>query len=108
MTENEQVICVTTDEVPGRRIVQTLGLVWGFASGARRGVNPARAGAAEQPPDDIRITAYECLVERARSIGANAVVAVRIDSNALAPPGVHSNRPVDLGYLLYGTAVVLE
>lgn len=103
MAYSEDVICVTTDGVPGRKVAQVLGLVWGIGITNRHG-NPERQFEAA---DAARHEAYSNMIERARSMGANGVVAVDTDS-FVAARGDRGGGPVDREYTIYGTAVVLE
>ena len=76
----EHVLLVTTDGVPGRDIIEVLGFVAGLSSDRER--------------------ALGVLVEEARKLGADAVVAVRVDSSASGGAFVADNQA-----FAYGTAV---
>lgn len=100
MTDNQQIICVTTDSVPGRSIKRVLGLVWSI------GVTDGYIADPElriKRADAARHKAYENMVERAVSMGANAVIGISWDSFVTA-----TDYGEDREYTIYGTAVVLE
>jgi uncharacterized protein YbjQ (UPF0145 family) len=99
MADNQQIICVTTDEVPGRNVAQVLGLVWGIGITNDHG-NPRHQFEAA---DAARHEAYNNLMERALSMGANAIIGVAADSFV-----ARDENAVDREYTIYGTAVVLE
>jgi len=101
---------VTTFEVPGRRIVRTLGLVRGNTVRAR---NIGRdiiaffrilAGGEVHEYTKLLGESRECaldrMVEEAASLGANAVVGVRFATSEVASNAAE--------ILAYGTAVILE
>ena len=103
MDYTKEIICVTTDTVPGRSIGQAIGLVWGIGVTDLHGDPSAQSEAA----DDARHKAYANFVERAHFMGANAVVGARFDS-FVAARGNRGNGSVDREYTVYGTAVVLD
>ena len=89
-------LILTTNDAPGCRITKLVGEVSGLSiltprltkAGMTKMFMEAREGALEQ------------LSENARQAGANAVIAMRFDSNELG--GAY------LEILAYGTAVVIE
>ena len=103
-------ILTTTDEVPGRAVGETMGLVRGSA------VRSAHIGrdvlaklknlvGGELPEytkllAESREQAIDRMVEEARARGANAVVGVRFASTDIADDAAE--------VLVYGTAVRLE
>ncbi|KAB2851539.1 MAG: YbjQ family protein [Hyphomicrobiaceae bacterium] len=103
-------IVATTNDLPGARIVRHLGVVRGITVRSRSIVGSIGAGIqtlfggnitlytrlAEQTRED----AFNLMIEHARAIGANAVLAMRYDANEIAA-GVTE-------VLAYGTAVVIE
>ena len=103
-------IVVTTNELPGHRVVRTLGLVRGITVRSRNVVADAigglqsmlggRVGAFQKLAETSRGEAYDELVAHARDMGANAILAMRYDANEIMP-GVTE-------VLAYGTAVVVE
>jgi uncharacterized protein YbjQ (UPF0145 family) len=103
-------LIVTTNDVPGHRIVRTLGLARGITVRSRNlvadaigGIQSMLGGRVEayvKLAEASRAEAYAHLVEQAQSMGANAVVAMRYESNEIME-GVTE-------VLAYGTAVVVE
>lgn len=103
-------LIVTTNDVPGHRIVGVLGEVSGLTVrtrhvGAQIGaslkalVGGELAGLTRQLTE-TRAEAIQRLIQEATALGANAVVAMRFDSNELG--GTYQE------VLAYGTAVVIE
>jgi uncharacterized protein YbjQ (UPF0145 family) len=103
-------LIVTTNDVPGHRIVRVIGLARGLAVRSRSIVG--NIGAAFQIlrggnisiytklAEDARQDAYDLLAAQARDMGANAVIAMRYDANEIASAVTEC--------LAYGTAVVVE
>ena len=105
----EDILIVTTNDVPGYEITQVHGEICGLIARARnvfsnvgasmRTVFGGEARGYTQLLMDSRNEAIERLREAAREQGANAVVAMRFDCNEIA--GVMSEVAA------YGTAVTL-
>lgn len=103
-------LIVTTNDVPGHRIVKTIGLVRGITVRSRNLVSDAigglqsmlggRVGAYVKLAEASRAEAYEELVAHATEAGANAVIAMRYEANEIME-GVTE-------VLAYGTGVVIE
>ena len=103
-------LIVTTNDIPGHRVVRTLGVVRGITVRSRNVVSDAiggvqsmlggRVGAYVKLAEAARQEAYEDLVDHARAMGANAILAMRYDANEIMP-GITE-------VLAYGTAVVVE
>jgi uncharacterized protein YbjQ (UPF0145 family) len=103
-------ILVTTDEIPGRRVVRVLGLVQGSSVRARHIGQDLAAfmknltGGEIRPYTKLLAEAREQCLDRMReeatSLGANAIVAVRFSSTDI------SEGASEL--IVYGTAVVIE
>lgn len=103
-------LIVTTNDVPGHRIVRTLGLVRGITVRSRNIVSDAigglqsmmggRVGVYVKLAETSRAEAYDELVQHAQGMGANAVIAMRYEANEIME-GVTE-------VLAYGTAVVIE
>ena len=103
-------LVVTTNDIPGYRIVRHLGLVRGLTVRSRSVVG--NIGAAIQIffggnisvytrlAEHTRQEAFDLLVEHAQSMGANAVIAMRYDANEIAAAVTE--------VLAYGSAVVIE
>jgi uncharacterized protein YbjQ (UPF0145 family) len=101
---------VTTNDLPGYRVVKHLGIVRGITVRSRSVIG--NIGAAVQIffggnitlytrlAEETRSEAYDQLVEHAREMGANAVLAMRYDANEIASAVTE--------VLAYGTAVVVE
>ena len=103
-------LIVTTNDVPGHRVVRTLGLVRGITVRSRNLISDAigglqsmiggRVGAYVKLAEASRAEAYDELVQHAQAMGANAVIAMRYEANEIME-GVTE-------VLAYGTAVVVE
>ena len=103
-------IVVTTNELPGYRIVRHLGIARGLSVRSRSVVG--NIGASIQILFGGNITLYTKLAEQARQeafdlliaqgegMGANAILAMRYDANEMAAAVTE--------VLAYGTAVVVE
>lgn len=100
----------TTNDIPGRRIVRSFGIVRGITVRSRSVIG--NFGAALQTLvggnislyaelcEKAREDAFELMLQHASALGANAVVAMRYDANDVAE-GVTE-------VLAYGTAVQVE
>lgn len=103
-------LIVTTNDIPGHRVVSTLGVVRGITVRSRNVVSDVvggvqsmiggRVGAYVKLAEAARQEAYDDLVEHARAMGANAILAMRYDANEIMP-GITE-------VLAYGTAAVVE
>jgi uncharacterized protein YbjQ (UPF0145 family) len=103
-------IVVTTFEIPGKRVVRTLGLVRGNAVRARHLGRDILAGLRNIVGGEIyeytklmaesREQALDRMLAEARPLGANAIVGTRFITAQVA------SMMVEL--LVYGTAVVVE
>ena len=103
-------LVVTTNDLPGYRVVRHLGVVRVLTVRSRSIVG--NLGAAIQIffggnitlytrlAEQARQEAYEYLVLHAQELGANAVLAMRYDANEIAAAVTE--------VLAYGTAVVVE
>ncbi len=103
-------LVVTSNDLPGYRVVKHLGVVRGRPVRSRSIVG--NIGAAiqiffggnitlyTQLAEQARQEAYETLVAHAQQMGANAVLAMRYDANEIAAAVTE--------VLAYGTAVVVE
>ncbi len=103
-------IVVTTNDLPGYRVVKHLGVVRGLTVRSRSIVG--NIGAAVQIlfggnitlytklAEEARQDAFQLLIEHAQAMGANAVLAMRYDANEIASAVTE--------VLAYGTAVVVE
>ena len=103
-------LVTTTNDLPGYRVVEVLGLVRGVIVRSRSVVG--NIGASLQSifggditiytrlADDARQDAYNRMVDHASHMGANAIVAMRYDANEITD-GITE-------VLAYGTAVRIE
>ena len=100
-------ILTTTDSVPGRQIAEVLGIVrgsymHGSATILSSFTDPRRV---EQMLDELREDedrAFEQLTERAKELGADAVIGLRI-----APDVFEYDNALKHRVIIYGTAVKL-
>ena len=103
-------IVVTVFEIPGKRVVRTLGLVRGNTVRARhlgkdllaifRNVVGGEVHEYTKLLAESREHALDRMVEEAESLGANAVVGMRFATSEVARNAAE--------ILAYGTAVVVE
>ncbi len=103
-------IVVTTDTVPGRRVVKTLGLVRGNTVRARhigkdilavlRNVVGGEVHEYAKLISESREQALDRMVEEAQGLGANAVIATRFTTSMMMGGAAE--------LLAVGTAVVVE
>jgi uncharacterized protein YbjQ (UPF0145 family) len=103
-------IVVTTNDLPGYRIVRTIGLVrgitvrsrsvFGSIGGALQSLVGGNISLFTTLAETSRKEALDLMVEHAEQMGANAVIAMRYDSNEITD-GITE-------MLAYGTAVVAE
>lgn len=103
-------IVVTTDDVTGQRITETLGLVRGNSVRARhvgrdilallRNVTGGEIKEYTKMLAEAREQAIDRMVEEAQTLGADAVVTVRFQTSELMRGAAEM--------LCYGTAVRLE
>ncbi len=101
---------VTSDEVPGRTIVKSLGLVRGQSIRARhlgrdiqagiRSIVGGKVGVYAELLETSRDEAISEMAAEAEKLGATAVVAVRMSTADVMGSAAE--------VLVYGTAVVLE
>ncbi len=103
-------LITTTNDVPGYRVVRTLGLARGITVRSRNAISDMLGGLQSmlggrvevyvKLAETSRAEALQELVEQAQAMGANAVIAMRYESNEIMD-GVTE-------VLAYGTAVVVE
>ncbi len=103
-------ILVTTEEIPGRTIVKTLGLVRGNTIRARHVGRDISAALKNLVGGEIRDytkmmaesreQSLDRMVEEAENLGANAIVSVRFTTSMI----MQSASEI----LAYGTAVIVE
>ena len=103
-------VVVTTNDLPGYRIVKVLGLARGLSVRSRSIVGNVGASLQMLKGGNISIytklaetarqEAFDLLVGQATDMGANAVIAMRYDANEIASAVTE--------VLAYGTAVIVE
>lgn len=103
-------IIVTTEEIPGKTITKTLGLVRGNTIRARHVGHDIAAALKNLVGGEItdytkmmaesREQALDRMEEEAESLGANAIVSLRITTSMI----MQSASEI----LAYGTAVIIE
>lgn len=107
---NNDVLCVTTNDVPGYEVVEVYGEVFGVLTRSRNFVSGIGAslksiiggeiGAYTKLLSDSRIQATERMKQAAAAKGANAVLAMRFDTGDI---GTTMNEVA-----AYGTAVTIK
>jgi len=105
-----EILVVTSDEVPGRKVVKSLGLVRGQSVRARhlgrdiqagiRSIVGGKVGVYAELLERSREEAIDTMTAEAEKLGANAVVAVRMSTADIMGSAAE--------VLVYGTAVVTE
>jgi uncharacterized protein YbjQ (UPF0145 family) len=105
-----EILVVTSDEVPGRKVVKTLGLVRGQSVRARhlgrdiqagiRTIVGGKVGVYAELLEKSREEAIEQMIGEAEKLGANAIVAARMSTADIMGSAAE--------VLVYGTAVVTE
>jgi uncharacterized protein YbjQ (UPF0145 family) len=103
-------IVVTSDSIPGKRIIRTLGLVRGNTIRARHigkdilaGLKGVVGGEISEYTKMVAESREQCLdrlVEEAEGLGANAVVGLRFTTASMMQGAAE--------LLAYGTAVLIE
>ena len=100
----------TANDIPGFRIVETKGFIYGLTVRSRgaggqigAGLKSILGGEIKQyvtMMEESRDESLNRAIEHAKDLGANAIVAIRFDSNEISQ--------VMQEILVYGTAVVVE
>ncbi|MEO6395876.1 MAG: heavy metal-binding domain-containing protein [Devosia sp.] len=103
-------LVVTTNDLPGHHIVRVVGLVRGITvrsrsivgtiGGALQSIVGGNISIFTTLAESARQEALDLMVRHAGEMGANAVIAMRYDSNEISD-GITE-------MLAYGTAVVVE
>jgi uncharacterized protein YbjQ (UPF0145 family) len=107
---NNDILAVTTNDVPGYKVVEVYGEVFGVMTRSRNALSSFGAGlksivggeigAYTKLLSDSRIEATERMKKAASERGANAVLAMRFDTGEI---GQNMNEVA-----AYGTAVKLQ
>ena len=110
MVSVEEFPISTANDIPGFRIVETKGFIYGLTFSSRGAAGQIGAGVISLFGGEIkqyvtmmeesRDEALNRAIEHARDLGANGIVAIRFDSNEISQ--------VMQEILVYGTAVVVE
>lgn len=103
-------IVTTANDLPGHRVVRVIGVARGITVRSRNafadvlgGIQSMLGGKVDayvRLAETTRAEAYDHLIDQARAMGANAILAMRYDANEIME-GVTE-------VLAYGTAVVVE
>lgn len=103
-------LVTTTNDLPGYRVIETLGLVRGLIVRSRSALSSFGASIQSifggnitiytKLAEDARRHAYDAMVDHAAEMGANAVIGARYDANEITD-GITE-------VLAYGTAVRVE
>ncbi|MBC7099972.1 heavy metal-binding domain-containing protein [Candidatus Bipolaricaulota bacterium] len=101
-TEYEDFIVVSSNHVPGYRVVETIGFVQGLTVKSRGLGGRVGSEITEyvKMMENARQEAIKRMIDHARELGANAVISARFDSDSTAD--------VMKEILAYGTAVIVE
>jgi uncharacterized protein YbjQ (UPF0145 family) len=105
-----EMIVVTTDQIEGKRVVNTLGLVRGntirtkyFGKDIMAGLKKVVGGEIKgytQMMTEAREQALQRMIAEAEKMGANAIISTRFTTSAVTAEASE--------VLAYGTAVVVE
>ena len=104
-----QILISTAEEIPGYRIVEVKGLVIGITVRSRglggnvlaslRSLKGGEIKEYVEMAEQARLQALQRMIDNAKTLGANAVINVRFDSNEIA-------QNMD-EIIAYGTAVTV-
>jgi uncharacterized protein YbjQ (UPF0145 family) len=107
---SQSMIVTTTENIPGTRVVKTIGQVFGLTVRSRslggnivaflKGIVGGEIGSYVKLNEDSRRQALDRMVQNAAAMGANAVTMMRFDSTEM---GAAMSEIV-----AYGTARVIE
>ena len=109
-TSSRQMIVTTTENIPGTRVVRTIGQVFGLTvrsrslggniAAALKGIVGGEIGSYVKLNEDARRQALDRMVQNAAAMGANAVTMMRFDSTEMG----RSMTEI----VAYGTARIVE
>jgi uncharacterized protein YbjQ (UPF0145 family) len=107
---SSDMLLVTSDDIPGKKIVRVLGLVRGNTIRARhvgrdflaflRGIVGGEISDYTKMIAESREQSVDRMIEEAKELGANAVVTVRFSTSSMMQGAAE--------LLCYGTAVIAE
>ena len=110
ITSSRTMIVTTTENIPGTRVVQTIGQVFGLTVRSRslggniaaglKGLVGGEIGSYVKLNEDSRRQALDRMVQNAAAMGANAVTMMRFDSTEMG----RSMSEI----VAYGTARIVE
>jgi len=110
VTSPQAMIVTTTENIPGTRVVKTIGQVFGLTVRSRslggniaaglKGLVGGEIGSYVKLNEDSRRQALDRMVQNAAAMGANAVTMMRFDSTEMG----RSMSEI----VAYGTARVIE
>jgi uncharacterized protein YbjQ (UPF0145 family) len=109
-TSSQPMIVTTTENIPGTRVVRTIGQVFGLTVRSRslggniaaglKSIVGGEIGSYVKLNEDARRQAIDRMVQNAAAMGANAVTMMRFDSTEMA----RSMSEI----VAYGTARIVE
>jgi uncharacterized protein YbjQ (UPF0145 family) len=109
-TSSQPMIVTTTENIPGTRVVRTIGQVFGLTVRSRslggniaaglKSIVGGEIGSYVKLNEDARRQAIDSMVQNAAAMGANAVTMMRFDSTEMA----RSMSEI----VAYGTARIVE
>jgi len=110
MVSVDEFVISTANDIPGFKILETKGFIYGLTVRSRgaggqigAGLKSIFGGEIKQyvtMMEESRDEALKRAIDHAKELGANAIVAIRFDSNEISD--------VMQEILVYGTAVVVE
>ena len=110
MVSVEEFAISTANDIPGFRIVETKGFIYGLTVRNRsaggqigEGIKSIFGGEIKQYVDmmeESRDEALQRAIQHAKDLGANGIIAIRFDSNEISD--------IMQEILVYGTAVIVE
>jgi uncharacterized protein YbjQ (UPF0145 family) len=110
ITSSRPMIVTTTENIPGTRVVKTIGQVFGLTvrsrslggniAAALKGLVGGEIGSYVKLNEDSRRQALDRMVQNAAAMGANAVTMMRFDSTEMG----RSMSEI----VAYGTARIVE
>lgn len=112
MQYHSDILAVTTNDVPGKTIKEVKGLVHGLIVrtptisqgffGNLKNIIGGKNQALTQMCEQTREQAYLGMIDQAKKLGANAIIAMRYDSDGIGGDQYRANE-----VFCYGTAVVI-
>lgn len=106
-------IVTTMNDIPNKQIVEVLGVVHGIIVrtptisqglfGSLKNMVGGHNQAFTDMCEQTRNHAYEKMIEHASSLGANAIIAMRYDSDSVGGDQTRANE-----VFCYGTAVIIR